>query len=381
MKSIFFILQCSESTKSMSISEVIFPINMRLKEMKKKKIINALFIALVLFMLWVSYKWLTHWRHILSTDDAYVQGDIAAIAPKLNGYIEEIAIKANQAVKKDDILFRLESGDYQISLEQTKARLDTQQKTLARIDAQIIAARSALDDAQAQKTAASAIATNAQLTLQRATELKADHYVSQSNFDNAKSAYEQAIANVARTDAQIAAAQANIRVLEAQRNEIESETKSLELMRDKAKRDLDSTILRAPFNGIIGNLTAKTGDFVVNGQRLAALVPIHTLYIEANYKETQLKNIYSGQTAYISVDAFKNEVFKGKVLSISPATGAIFSLLPPQNATGNFTKITQRIPVRISIPDDALKNGRIRAGMSVLVKIDTRTRPQDKNPL
>ncbi|WP_078705680.1 HlyD family secretion protein [Bartonella sp. WD16.2] len=365
----------------MSISEVIFPINMRLKEMKKKKIISAFFIVLMLLMLWISYKWLTHWRYILTTDDAYVQGDIAAIAPKLNGYIEEIAIKANQAVKKDDILFRLESGDYQISLEQTKARLDTQQKTLARIDAQIIAARSALDDAQAQKTAASAIATNAQLTLQRTTELKADHYVSQSNFDNAKSAYEQAIANVARTDAQIAAAQANIRVLEAQRNEIESETKSLELMRDKAKRDLDSTILRAPFNGVIGNLTAKTGDFVVNGQRLAALVPIHTLYIEANYKETQLKNIYNGQTAYISVDAFKNEVFKGKVLSISPATGAIFSLLPPQNATGNFTKITQRIPVRISIPDDALKSGRIRAGMSVLVKIDTRTRPQDKSPL
>uniref|UniRef100_UPI0035CFF91C HlyD family secretion protein n=1 Tax=Bartonella sp. MU70NMGDW TaxID=3243561 RepID=UPI0035CFF91C len=217
--------------------------------------------------------------------------------------------------------------------------------------------------------------------LKRVTELKKNRYAPQSNVDDAKSAYEQAIANVNRADAQIAAARANIRVLEAQRSEIESQTKSLELTREKAQRDLDSTIIRAPFDGVIGNLTAKTGDFVVNGQRLAALVPIHALYIEANYKETQLQNIHPGQKAYIAIDAFKKEFFTGKVLSISPATGAVFSLLPPQNATGNFTKIVQRIPVRISIPEEVLKNGHIRAGMSVSVKVDTRTKPQDKSLL
>ncbi|MCZ2159104.1 HlyD family secretion protein [Bartonella sp. 220] len=348
---------------------------------KKKKIIHALLIIFALFVLWFGYKWITDWRYMLATDDAYVQGDIAAIAPKLNGYIEKVAIKANQMVKKDDVLFHLNDGDYQIALEQTEARLSTQQKTLLRIDAQIIAARSALDDAQAQKAAASAIATNAQLTLKRVTELKESRYAPQSNVDDAKSAYEQAIANVNRAQAQIAAARANIQVLEAQRSETESQTKSLELTREKAQRDLDSTIIRAPFDGIIGNLTAKTGDFVVNGQRLAALVPLHALYIEANYKETQLQNIHSGQTAYIVVDAFKGDVFTGTVLSISPATGAVFSLLPPQNATGNFTKIVQRIPVRISIPEDVLKTGRIRAGMSVSVEIDTRTKPQDKDLL
>ncbi|GAA5109008.1 HlyD family secretion protein [Bartonella jaculi] len=328
-------------------------------------------------MLWFGYKWLTHWRYMLTTDDAYVQGDIAAIAPKLSGYIEKIAIKANQIVKKDDVLFHLDKGDYKIALEQTQARLNTQQKTLLRIDAQITAAHSALDEAIAQKAAASAVATNAQLTLKRTTELKANRYVSQSDVDNAQSNHEQAIANVNRAKAQIAAARANIQVLEAQRNEIESQTKSLELSREKAQRDLDSTNIRAPFDGIIGNLTAKTGDFVMNGQRLAALVPIHALYIEANYKETQLQNIHAGQTAYIAVDAFKKEVFAGTVLSIAPATGAVFSLLPPQNATGNFTKIVQRIPVRISIPEEALKTGHIRAGMSVSVEIDTRTKPQN----
>ncbi|MBB5073908.1 membrane fusion protein (multidrug efflux system) [Bartonella callosciuri] len=346
---------------------------------KQKKIISAFFIVLVLSVLWFGYKRITQWRYMLATEDAYIQGDIAAIAPKLNGYIEKIAIKANQTVKKDDILFCLDNGDYQIALKQTEARLDTQQKTLLRIDAQIIAAHSALDDAQAQKAAASAIATNAKLTLKRTTELKTNHYAPQSDVDDAKSAYEQAIANINRADAQIAAARANIQVLEAQRRETESQTKSLELTRDKAQRDLDSTIIRAPFDGIIGNLTAKTGDFVMNGQRLAALVPLHALYIEANYKETQLKNIHVGQTAYITVDAYKKDVFTGTVLSIAPATGAVFSLLPPQNATGNFTKIVQRIPVRISIPEEALKTGHIRAGMSVAVEIDTRTKPQDKN--
>ncbi|WP_336279622.1 HlyD family secretion protein [Bartonella sp. CB175] len=365
----------------MSISETIVSTKKRFYKIKRQKVINILLIILVIFALWFSYKWLTQWRYMVVTDDAYVQGDIAAISPKLSGYIEKISIQANQAVKKGDILFCLESGDYQIALNQTKARLDTQQKTLIRINAQIVAAHSALDDAQAQKAAASAIATNAQLTLQRTRELKADSYASQSNLDSAKSAYEQAIANVTRADAKIASAQANIHVLEAQRSEIESETKSLELMRDQAKRNLDSTILRAPFDGIIGNLTAKTGDFVANGQRLAALVPIHSLYIEANYKETQLQNIYSGQPAYISIDAFKKDVFEGTVLSVSPATGSVFSLLPPQNATGNFTKITQRIPVRISIPEDALKSGRIKAGMSVSVQIDTRKIPHDKNLL
>ncbi|PIT68874.1 HlyD family secretion protein [Bartonella tribocorum] len=364
----------------MSISETILSTN-NLDKTKQKKIIKALFIVFALFVLWFGYKWITHWRYMLSTEDAYVQGDIAAIAPKLNGYIEKIAIKANQVVKKDDVLFYLDNGDYQIALDQTEARLNTQKKTLLRIDAQITAAHSTLDDAKAQKAAASAIATNAQLTLKRVTELKENRYAPQSDVDDAKSAYEQAVANVNRADAQIAAARANIQVLEAQRNEIESQTKSLELSREKAQRDLDSTIIRAPFDGIVGNLTAKTGDFVVNGQRLAALVPIHALYIEANYKETQLQNIHAGQKAYISVDAFEKEVFIGTVLSISPATGAVFSLLPPQNATGNFTKIVQRIPVRISIPEEVLKTGHIRAGMSVSVEIDTRTQPQDKNLL
>ncbi|ALE02915.1 HlyD family secretion protein [Bartonella ancashensis] len=346
---------------------------------RQKKIIVPLFFIFVLLIFLFSYKWLTQWRYMITTDDAYLQGDIATIAPKLNGYIESIAVKTNQAVKKGDILLRLKSDDYQIALNQAKANLDTQRKTLTRIEAQIIAAQSALDEAKAQKNAASAIAANALLTLERAKKLSANSYTAQSNVDDAKSAHEQATANVTRTEAQISTASANIQVLEAQYDEAKSQTKNLELMHDKAKHDLDSTILYAPFDGIVGNLTAKVGNFVVNSQHLASLVPIHALYAEANYKETEIKNIRSGQTAYISVDSFKGKVFKGTVLSVSPATGAVFSLLPPQNATGNFTKITQRIPVRISLPDDALKDGYLRAGMSISVTIDTHPKSHYEN--
>lgn len=360
-------------------SKALFLKNTYLTNIKQKKVIFLLFTIFTLSALLLSYKWLTYWRYILTTDDAYVRGDITIIAPKLIGYIEEVFIKENQSVRKNDILLRLDGADYQIALDQTKAHLDTQKKTLIRIDTQIAAAHSMLDEAKAQKNAALAIATNAQLTLERATKLASNRYVSQSNVDSAKSAYEQANANVARAEAQIASARTNIQVLEARRIEAESQTKNLELARDKASRDLDSTVIRAPLDGIIGHLTAKTGDLVSNGQHLAALVPTHALYVEANYKETHVRNIRKGQTAYISIDAFKNDVWEGTVLSVSPATKSVFSLLPPQNATGNFTKIVQRIPVHISLPEDALKSGSIRAGMSVSVKIDTRS--HNMNPL
>lgn len=350
------------------------------KPSRKKLGIIALIICSIL-VLWLGFRWLTEWRFLVTTDDAYVQGDIATIAPKVSGYVDKIPVEANQPVKKGDILFRLDDGDYKIAYDQAQAKLETQNRTLARIEAQIAASKTSLDEANAQKDAANAVAVNADITLKRAKQLNVDSYVAKSAVDNAQSAYDQAIANVTRSEAQIAAAKANISVLEAQKEETMSETRSLELARDKARRDLDFTVLRAPFDGVIGNLAAKKGDYVINGQRLAALVPVNALYIDANYKETQLPSIYGGEKVYISVDGLDGETFEGSVLSLSPASGAVFSLLPPQNATGNFTKIVQRVPVRISIPEDALASGRIRAGMSVVVSVDMRTKPEGATPL
>ncbi|PYE87726.1 HlyD family secretion protein [Phyllobacterium leguminum] len=326
---------------------------------------------------WYGYDYWTNGRFLVTTDDAYVQGDIADISPKVTGYIEKVPVAANQFVKAGDVIFQLDDGDYRIALEEAEAKIATQAQTLSRIIAQIKAAQASLQQAQATKLATSAIATNAKATMERSQQLHNTRFVSQSDLDSATSALNQADANVAGADAQIAAAEANVGVLQAQYKEAESGMKSLELARDKAERDLSFATIRAPFDGAIGNLSGKLGDLVSAGQRIAALVPVDHLYIDANFKETQLAEIKPGEKVEISVDALDGETFEGTVASVAPASGAVFSLLPPENATGNFTKVVQRVPVRISIPQDALATGKFRAGLSAIVSIDTRTAPAE----
>ncbi|PRD42690.1 HlyD family secretion protein [Phyllobacterium phragmitis] len=326
---------------------------------------------------WYGYDYWTDGRFLVTTDDAYVQGDIAAISPKVTGYIEKVPVAANQMVKAGDVIFQLDAGDYHIAEEEAEAKIETQRQTLASIDAQIKAARASLQQAEAQKLAASAVATNAKSTMARAQQLHTTRFASQSDLDNATSALNQADANLAGADAQIATANANIGVLQAQYKEAESSMRSLELARDKAARDLSFTTIRAPFDGVIGNLSGKLGDLVSAGQRIAALVPVDHLYIDANFKETQLIDLKPGEKVRISVDAMDGETFEGTVASIAPASGSVFSLLPPENATGNFTKVVQRVPVRISIPPEALATGKFRAGLSVIVSVDIRTAPDE----
>ena len=144
----------------------------------------------------------------------------------------------------------------------------------------------------------------------------------------------------------------------------------------KAQRDLDFTVLKAPYDGVIGNLSVQSGDLVSAGKRLAALVPTTELYIEANFKETQIAHLVPGSKVSIHVDAYGDDALEGTVTSIAPASGAIFSMLPAENATGNFTKVVQRVPVRIALPKEALAGGHLRAGLSVIVDVDTRTAPE-----
>ncbi|KAB2687299.1 MULTISPECIES: HlyD family secretion protein [Brucella] len=344
----------------------------------KRVLLPGILIAAVAGGLWYGYDWWTVGRFMVSTDDAYVQGDIASIAPKVTGYIENIPVVANQHVKAGDVIFQLDAGDYQIALDDAEAKLNTQKQTLARINAQVDASKASLQQAQADEQASQAVLKNAESTMVRIQKLHDTRFSAQSELDNAQSALDQAKAKLAGSNAQIASANANIEVLNAQYKEAESTMRSLELARDKAARDLNFTTLRAPFDGVVGNLSGKKGDLVSAGQKIAALVPVNALYIDANFKETQLGHIKTGETARIYVDAIDGPYFEGKVASVAPASGAVFSLLPPENATGNFTKIVQRVPVRIMIPQDALDSGKIRAGLSVTVDVDTRTAPEDK---
>ena len=164
-------------------------------------------------------------------------------------------------------------------------------------------------------------------------------------------------------------------MFEAQRAESASTLASLQLNRDKAARDLSFTVLKAPYDGVVGNRSVEQGDLVSPGQKLAVVVPMDKLYIVANFKETQLAKLVPGEKVRVSVDATDGHDFEGTVSSLAPASGAVFSLLPPENATGNFTKVVQRVPVRIDVPAEVLNSGRLRAGLSVVVDVDSRTAP------
>lgn len=325
---------------------------------------------------WFGYEYLTVGQYMVSTDDAYVQGDIATISAKLSGYVAAVNVVANQQVKAGDPLVTLDDGDYRIARDQAAAQIATQGLTLKRIDAQITGAEASVAQAKAQKVSVEAAQKNAVLTQARAEQLAKGSAGTQADLDKANAGLDQANANLVAADAQIAAAEANIAVLQGQRAEAEGQLKSLGLAKDKAERDLSFTVLKAPYDGIVGNLSVQVGDLVSPGTRLAALVPTDKLYIDANFKETQLKKLVPGETVKIKIDALEGEAIMGTVESIAPASGSVFSLLPAENATGNFTKVVQRVPVRIAIPAEALATGKLRAGLSVVVEADTRTAPQ-----
>ncbi|PAQ08149.1 HlyD family secretion protein [Mesorhizobium temperatum] len=324
---------------------------------------------------WYGYDYWTDGRFMISTDDAYVQADMAFISPKISGYVDQVKVTENQQVKAGDPLLVVDNGDYKIAVAQAEAQIATLSKTLHRIDAQTEAARASLEQAQAQKTADQAAAANAARVQARAAQLLKTHVGTQAQLDDAQTAVEQANAALVGADAQIAAAEANIGVLQAQRAETASTLASLQLARDKAARDLSFTVLRAPYDGVVGNRSVEQGDLISPGQKLAVIVPMDKLYIVANFKETQLARLVPGEKVRISVDAIDGQDFEGTVSSLAPASGAVFSLLPPENATGNFTKVVQRVPVRIDVPADVLKTGKLRAGLSVVVAVDSRTAP------
>ncbi|MCA0998686.1 HlyD family secretion protein [Alloyangia pacifica] len=343
------------------------------KSGRKKRILWGIALIALLAGGYEGYGWWTEGRFMVETDDAYVQADLSLVSSKLQGYVEEIPVQANQHVSKGDVLVRIEDGDYRIALEQAQAQLPTLERTLARIDAQTAAAQASVTQAEAELSAAEAALRTAQTAQVRAQGLAERKVTSQADLDDANEALETAKANKAAAEAAIKGAEAQVEVLKAERAETESSRREMELDIAQAQRDLDHTVLRAPFDGTVANIAIEEGELVSIGARLAAVVPDHGLYVEANYKETQLAHIQPGETAKVSIDALEGHEIEGRVVSVAPATGSVFSLLPADNATGNFTKIVQRVPVRIELPEDTPG---LRAGLSVVVEIDQRTAPE-----
>jgi len=299
---------------------------------------------------WFAYDYIMVGRFFVSTDDAYVGADMAIISPKIPANVAEVAIVDNQSVKEGDTLVRLDDVDYRLALDQAQAKLATQNAAIKTFGAQIKAAEATAAQVRAQLDSAKATVVKTEADFSRTDALAAKDYSTKSALDAAIAARDSALAQVKADEAAIQTADANIAVLQAQRNEAERVANELQVAVAKAERDLSFTVIRAPFNGVVGNRSVQVGDYVTPGKRLAAVVPLDKVYVDANLKETQLGPIVPGQTAQVRVDALDGAVLKGTVESVAPASGSQFSLLPPENATGNFTKIVQRVPVRIAIP-------------------------------
>jgi len=364
--------------KPAAAEAVAAPAAQKAPEKKKRRGLLLPVIALALLggAAWYGYDWWTDGRFLVSTDDAYVEGDLAVISPKVSGYVAKVNVVENQSVKAGDPLVTLDDGDYRLALDKANAAIESANLAVSRIDAQIVGGQAALQQAKAQQGALEATVRGAEITRKRASELAAKSVGTTADLDNAQVALEQARANLVAGQAAVASAEANIGLLQAQRNEAVNTVRTEELARDQAQRDLDFTVLKAPYDGVIGNLAVQTGDLVSTGKRLASLVPLTELYIEANFKETQIGHLQPGSKVRVHVDAYDDHTVEGTVVSIAPASGAVFSMLPPENATGNFTKVVQRVPVRISIPKDVLEREHLRAGLSVVVDVDTRTAPE-----
>lgn len=342
---------------------------------RKKFLIGAAVAAVLAVATWFAYDYVTVGRFIVSTDDAYVGADMAIIAPKIAANVAEVPIVENQAVKQGDVLVRLDDGDFQLAVSQADAKLATQRAAIATFDAQIRAAEATEDQMRAQRDAAKATVAKTQADYERTKPLADRDFTSKATLDAAIAARDTAVAQAKAGDAAIQTAEANIALLKAQRAQAEHVARELDVALAQAKRNLSFTVIRAPFDGVVGNRSVQVGDYVTAGKRLAAIVPLDKVYVDANVKETQLAGIKAGDVAEISVDALGGETLRGVVDSIAPASGSQFSLLPPENATGNFTKIVQRVPVRVAVPASEAQ-GRLRPGLSVVVDIDTRTGPK-----
>lgn len=344
------------------------------KTSRKRFLFAGVAAAALLAAGWYGYDYWTVGRFIVSTDDAYVGADMAIISPKIAAYVSAVPIAANQHVKAGDTLVKLDDGDFKLAVDQAAAKLATQKTSLDTFAAQVRAAEATAAQARAQLDAANAMLAKAEADFTRTDALAARDYSSKATLDAARAARDNAKAQVIAQQAAIQTADANVGVLKAQTAEAERVVKELEVALAKAQRDLSFATIKAPFDGVVGNKSVQVGDYVTPGKRLVAVVPLDKVYVDANLKETQLAHVAPGEKVSVRVDALDGDSIPGTVESLAPASGSQFSLLPPENATGNFTKIVQRVPVRIAIAaKDA--DGKLRPGLSVIVDIDTRTAP------
>jgi membrane fusion protein (multidrug efflux system) len=338
----------------------------------RKMLLTSAAAAVLAGAVWYGWDYWTVGQYLVSTDDAYVKADNTTIAPKVSGYLREVKVGDNERVTTGEVLARIDERDFQVALDQARSDVAAAQAAIVSKQAQLGVQQAVIDAARATVDVDNATVTFAAQENKRYTDLAASGYGSVQNAQQAQSHIAGARAAIVRDTANLASALKQVDLLKAEIAQATAALARARAAQSQAELNLGYTSIVAPIDGIVGNRTLRTGQFVQAGTQLMSVVPVSGAYVVANYKETQLTDVREGQRVDIAVDMFPGHTVHGHVDSIAPASGEEFALLPPDNATGNFTKIVQRIPVKIAIdPNDPLR-GNLRPGMSVTATVDTK---------
>jgi membrane fusion protein (multidrug efflux system) len=322
---------------------------------------------------WYGWDYWTVGQYLVSTDDAYVRADSTTIAPKVAGYLLDVRVKDNERVRTGQVLARIDDRDFKVALDQAEADVAAARATTASKQAQLDVQQAVINAAKATLDVDRAVVTFAGQEDKRYTDLAGTGYGSVQNAQQAQSRSAGAKATLIRDQANLASAEKQVDLLKAEIVQAGAAFARAQAVRRQAELNLGYTTITAPIDGVVGNRTLRVGQFVQAGTQLMSVVPAAGTYVVANYKETQLTDVHEGQAVAIAVDMFPGQLVHGHVDSIAPASGQEFALLPPDNATGNFTKVVQRIPVRIALDSGSNASIELRPGMSVIPTIETRS--------
>jgi membrane fusion protein, multidrug efflux system len=330
--------------------------------------------ALALLVGGAGYGW--YWwqtgRYVESTNDAYVKADYTTVAPKVSGYISAVLVEDNQPVKAGQILARIDDRDFKTALAQAQADVANAEAGIRNLDAQLALQQSVIDQANADIASAEAALDFAEQDYSRYRDLLKTGYGTTQRAQQADASLRGQKAQLQHSHAVLVAAQQQIEVLHTARTQAETMAQRDRAIEEQAQLNVGYTTIASPIDGTVGARSLRVGQYVQAGTQLMAVVPLQAVYVVANFKETQLTHVRGGEAVTIAVDTFPGAAIRGRVDSLSPASGLEFSLLPPDNATGNFTKIVQRIPVKITLERTDPMVGVLRAGMSVEATIDTK---------
>jgi membrane fusion protein (multidrug efflux system) len=344
---------------------------------RKRFLLPIGIVVAVVVLGWGISKWLYAHTHE-STDDAQVDGHIIPVLAKVGGYVTDVAVEDNDSVRAGQLLVRIDDAEYKVRLAQAEAELAAAraaagtERATGQAEAAVATASSQRAALDAEIAAARANQTKALADLARMKELAAKHIVSQQQLDAAQAAADAATANLQALERQAAASGASVVSAQAGVRMARARLEAAQAARDNAALQLSYTTITAPVSGIVSKKLVEVGQLVQPGQTLMSIVADTGVWVTANFKETQLSNMRVGQPVEIDVDAYDGCKAEGRVQSLSPATGAKFALLPPDNATGNFTKVVQRVPVRIAITRGCGPGRPLRPGLSVVPHVRTK---------